>query len=230
MTALTALNIDKNTGLGEAEEAEAFPAALRGMTALRALDLRACNLRAVPSVLGSLQGLAALYIGDNNFGLAGPPHHGFPAEFPVKASLEFLGITSSKLPSVPPAILSSMPRLKELYIGGNNLTSLPEDFGRRLVALRIVTLDVCEFTAVPVAALAGATALEEINLKRNNELQVEQPLDALLENHPRLRLVKMWKRRGHSWSGDSTAYLADFSAKLRARSPEARVELLSPRT
>ena len=86
--------------------------------------------------------------------------------------------------------------------------------------LEKIGLGVNLLSVVPVAALAGATALTELDLRGNEEMQVEEPLDALLQNHPRLREVRMWKLSG-SWSRKSGMNLASFAVKLGARNPDA---------
>jgi len=48
------------------------------------------------------------------------------------------------------------------------------------------------------------------------ERQVERPLDALLSNHPKLVLVKMWMQSG-AWTRGSQAHLASFARMLGAR-------------
>ena len=111
-------------------------------------------------------------------------------------------------------------------MGYNRLRELPADFGRRMQRLKSIDLRCNMFSAVPVAALAGAPALENIVLTQNVFLQVEEPLDALLENHPRLQWVRLWKESG-SWTRNSRRHIAMFALKIRERNPEAGVALLS---
>ena len=85
-----------------------------------------------------------------------------------------------------------------------------------------------ELAAVSVAALAGAPALEDVDLRRNERLQVEAPLDALLEIHPRLRRVRLWKQGATTWSRTSRLQIAAFASKLGERDPEALSAILEP--
>lgn len=70
---------------------------------------------------------------------------------------------------------------------------------------------------MPLAALAGETALEAINLSENEDLQVERSISSLLAALPRLRGVKIGKSRG-AWSSRSATNLVAFAAEMGARS------------
>ena len=225
LSGLTELDVGESN-FGAAPEATAFPAALGGMTSLRELKLYGCGLLTVPSFVGSLKSLELLSLYWNNLGRAGAPHHGFPSSFPKMPALKTLDLDGCNLAAVPPAVLSSFPGLKRLSLRYNWLRELPEDFGRRMQRLKSIDLRGNMFSAVPVAALAGAPALEIIWLTKNERLQVEEPLDALLENHPRLQWVRLWKESG-SWTRNSRRHLAMFALKIRERNPRAGVALLS---
>ena len=117
-------------------------------------------------------------------------------------------------------MLSSIPRLARLSIGYNPLTALPDDFGQRLPCLRALDIVGNNFTAVP-RALAGATTLEEIDLG-GDDLQVEEPLDWLLEALPRLSKVNVLKALGSPYcSARARSHLQDIGSKLEAKGPEA---------
>ena len=224
LSGLTELDVGESN-FGAAPEATAFPAALGGMTSLRELKLYGCGLLTVPSFVGSLKSLELLSLYWNNLGRAGAPHHGFPSSFPKMPALKILDLDICSLAAVPPAVLSSLPGLERLSLGNNSLRELPEDIGRRMQRLTSIDLQSNMFSAVPVAALAGAPALENIVLTQNVFLQVEEPLDALLENHPRLQWVRLWKESG-SWTRNSRRHIAMFALKIRERNPEAGVALL----
>ena len=131
---------------------------------------------------------------------------------------------------VPPAVLSSMPGLVELFIGNNRIRELPADFGRRMQALEALDMRRNDFAAVPVAELAGARELEELDFRRNERLQVEEPIDELLKNHPRLKSIKLWKEGRNAWSRTSAINVAGFAMKLKERDPEALKSLISEPT
>lgn len=198
-------------------------ASLPGMVSLRVLSLRSCGLRTVPMVAGSFPSLQELYLGGNRLGLGG----GFPGDFAAALRLTTLELSNNSFSSAPPALLS-MSQLSSLDLSQNNLTSLPENFGQHLCRLKNINLSSCKIAAVPCAALVGATALEVISLEDNASLKIDTPLDFLVDNFPRLRLLKMWKRGDHVWSGTSTAHIADFIAKLRMKNSAVRLEILPP--
>jgi hypothetical protein len=104
----------------------------------------------------------------------------------------------------------------------NHLRALPESFGQRLPDLREVDLSDNDFASLPLRALAGATSLEKIDFVAVVHSKIEvPPLDFLLENHPRLKEVRMIRSSG--WSAASRANLEAFAAKLRERDPAATV-------
>lgn len=190
------------------------------------LFLEDCRLRTVPSFIGNLKSLQQLYLSENDLGSADAA--AWPSSFPKLLELKKLVIHTANLTAVPPAVLSSLPGLVKLHIGSNRLRELPEDFGRRMQQLKLLDLRLNEFTAVPVAALAGAPALEELDLRRKEGLQVEAPLDKLLDNHPRLRKVRLWKYGATTWSMSSRRNIVAFAAKIKERDPEAPSALLEP--
>ena len=225
LSGLTRLDVGFSS-LGAVPTATAFPAALGGMTSLRELSLFGRSVSTVPSFVGSLKSLELLLLSGNILGRASAPHHGFPSSFPKMPALKTLHLHSCNLTAVPPAVLSSFPGLERLDLGNNSLRELPEDFGRRMQRLKSIDLRGNMFSAVPVAALAGAPALEIIWLTKNERLQVEEPLDALLENHPRLQWVRLWKESG-SWTRNSRRHLAMFALKIGGRNPVAGMALLA---
>lgn len=61
----------------------------------------------------------------------------FPAPFPVLPNLTRLEMTSSGLDAVPPAVLSSMPKLRVLHLEDRAIEALPDeldDFADKLKA------------------------------------------------------------------------------------------------
>ena len=226
---LRSLDVGENRGLSSADEAEAFPAALSGMTAMRELRIQQCGLRRVPSFFGAFKALEQLYLHENDF--SSPDGAAvWPATFPKLPDMKRLVMHSSRLQVVPPAVLSSMPGLVELFIGNNRIRELPADFGRRMQALEALDMRRNDFAAVPVAELAGARELEELDFRRNERLQVEEPIDELLKNHPRLKSIKLWKEGRNAWSRTSAINVAGFAMKLKERDPEALKSLISEPT
>ena len=71
-------------------------------------------------------------------------------------------------------------------------------------------------------------SLERLDLSGNEPLQLDAPLDFLLEGCPNWREVKMRKWPGQTkWTPTSLAHLAAFAARLRAGDQGARVYLSS---
>ena len=221
LSRLTLPFVAGNRGLGEAPEESAFPAELQKMGYLRSLNLSYCNLRAAPSFVGHLKSLEDLYLHNNSsMGSA----LGSLASFGELPMLTLLSLGSCGLSSLPPAVLSSMPRLRSLLLANNSLTTQLEDLGRRLPELEGIDLGENAFAAVP-RALGGATKLETILLDKNPQLQVEEPLDFLLNL---LLLKELWltKPQGSTWSLRSAEIVAEFCAKLKRSEPEAVVEVV----
>lgn len=148
------------------------------------------------------------------------PHFGFPSvAFPF---LTHLDLSRCMFPTVPPAVLS-MPRLRVLNLTLNRLRELPGDLGQRLPRLREISLRSNLFSAFPLRALAGAASLEKIDVSRVSLLQIQEPLDSLVDSLPRMRETRM-SGRATAWTRDSRAHLERFAARLRARDPAAVVE------
>ena len=78
----------------------------------------------------------------------------------------------------------------------------------------------------PVSELAGAKELEEIVICSNPFMEIDRPLDALLENHPRLCTVKAGKSVG-TWKKASFEHLVAFAKLLQQRNPNAAKELMA---
>ena len=92
-----------------------------------------------------------------------------------------------------------------------------------MISLRKLHLDNCDLRRVPVF-VRELSSLEEISLFGNEHLQIDAPLDDLVECCPRLILVDMRKGRGGTWTPQSLAHLNAFKAKLQKKNPKAQVE------
>ena len=69
------------------------------------------------------------------------------------------------------------------------------------------------------------SSLEEIWLESNPDLQIDAPLDDLIECCPRLSVVEMRKALNEgSWTPQSLAHLFAFEAKLQKKNPSAEVK------
>lgn len=135
---MTRLDLSGNRKLGHRPEAEVFPASPRGLTSLRYLNFDLCFLRAVPEFVGSLESLETLILRgrklERNEGEDEDERRGFSVDFPTLPKLARLGLVGCSLSSVTEAVLSSVPELEELHLGGNRLMTLPGDWGERLPA------------------------------------------------------------------------------------------------
>jgi len=218
LTRLTRLSVEGGRPARDERGDVAFPNALRGLKSLRHLDLSCCELRAVPAFIGELQALEHLNLFYNQELGDGAPWVPFAKPSP----LTYLDLSWCRLTSMPAAVLSSMPRLRVLNLFCNSFTSLPDNLGQRLRELREIQLSVTSLaTAASLRALAGASSLEKIDLSYSfgADLKVEEQLDFLLENFPRLRETKLVRR----WSFASRAHLQRFAERLKERDPTAIV-------
>ena len=103
----------------------------------------------------------------------------------------------------------------------DDVTFPPELKG--MISLRKLHLDNCDLRRVPVF-VRELSSLEEISLFGNEHLQIDAPLDDLVECCPRLISVDMRKGRGGTWTRQSLAHLVAFKAKLLKKNPSAEVE------
>jgi len=90
----------------------------------------------------------------------------------------------------------------------------------RMKSLRELCLARCGLRAFP-ASVGELESLEVLNLSYNSKLQIDAPLDFLIEGCPRLRWVSCSGGRGRT--PEARAHLEAFKAKLLARNPEAKV-------
>jgi hypothetical protein len=91
-----------------------------------------------------------------------------------------------------------------------------------MTSLRDLRLQACGLRRVP-AFVRELSSLEEIWLESNPDLQIDAPLDDLIECCPRLRAVRMQKWGG-TWTQQSLAHLGAFRAKLQKKNPSAEVK------
>ena len=93
-----------------------------------------------------------------------------------------------------------------------------------MTSLRDLRLQACGLRRVP-AFVRELSSLEEIWLESNPDLQIDAPLDDLIECCPRLSVVEMRKALNEgSWTPQSLAHLFAFEAKLQKKNPSAEVK------
>jgi Leucine-rich repeat (LRR) protein len=175
----------------------------------------------------------------------------FPESFLALTKLQSLALCQQLGIEAIPAGISNLRKLKELFVVGCDLGSLPKELGalsqlevldvgenkalgtapndvafpsklKGLTSLRQLHLDECGLRRVP-AFVRVLSSLEDILLFDNEHLQIDAPLDYLIECYPRLCVVKMKKKRGR-WTPTSQAHLEAFKAKLLKKNPSAEVE------
>ena len=207
----------------------AVPAGISSLKKLENLSL-GHFLSSLPKELAELSGLTKLVLADNeDLGNALHEDVAFPAALGKLKSLRFLSLHRCGLRAVP-AFVGELESLEELDLALNkSLGSTPEEafpaaLGN-LRSLRVLDLHYCDLRTVP-AFLGKLKSLEILRLNYNNDLQIDAPLDFLIEGCPRLREIRLEKGFYMSpWTPRSLAHLEAFQAKLRAKNPNARVLL-----
>lgn len=214
LTKLRRLRLLGHTGLA------ALPTAISSLRNLEDLSANVCCLSSLPAELAEIPALTSLDVGGNWFRVRNVPEASvFPAALRGMTSLRHLDLSVCGLLAVP-TFVASLTALESLSLNQNSNFRFPDVFGRRLTRLRKISLAEANLEFVP-RALAGATSLEEIDLSSNYRLQVEEPLEFLLEGLPRLRVLNLTRDR--PFSATSLANLEAFRERLRARNPDAQV-------
>jgi hypothetical protein len=151
-----------------------------------------------------------------------------PAGISNLKNLKFLSVTGCDLRSLPKE-LGALTQLEVLAVTVNKaLGSASDDVAfppelKGMKSLSNLRLEICGLRRVP-AFVRELSSLEEIVLFGNVGLEIDGPLDYLVECCPRLRLVKMEKGRNtSSWTPQSLAHLEAFKAKLQKKNPSAGV-------
>ena len=106
------------------------------------------------------------------------------------------------------------------------LGSAPDDVAfpkelKGMKSLRDLRLRDCGLRRVP-AFVRELSSLEELYLFENGDLQIDAPLDYLLECCPHLRVVHMRKFM-RAWTPQSREHLEAFRAKPQEKNPSAVV-------
>ena len=172
----------------------------------------------------------------------------FPVSFCDLTELRRLVLQGHKHMTAIPAEISSLKKLEVLNLSWCGLSSLPKEMGElsgltmlnchlnknlggaphdgafpaelgKLKSLRELHLSSCDLRAVP-AFVGELKSLEVLSLTHNKELQIDAPLDFLVEGCPRLREVTM---HGRWWGPEALAHIKAFEAKLLAKNPNAKV-------
>ena len=176
----------------------------------------------------------------------------FPESFLALTKLQSLILNGHFRIKAIPAGISNLKKLKHLTVAACDLRSLPKELGalrlleelavssnaalgpapddvafppglKGMNSLRLLYLQDCDLRRVP-AFVRELSSLEEIMLDSNERMQIDAPLDDLVECCPRLILVDMRKGRGGTWTPQSLAHLNAFKAKLQKKNPKAQVE------
>ncbi|BDA46295.1 probable leucine-rich repeat-containing protein 1 at C-terminar half [Coccomyxa sp. Obi] len=237
LTALTTLDVEGNLYLGDsfrgattptgaatpAFAAPPFPLDLEGLQSLRYLNLNSCGLTAIPSVLSTLRNLETLDLEDNDLAVSLPEWH-LSSSLGYLSRLQCLNLAQCRLESVP-AQVEKLSSLRILDLTNNRIGNegLPMSLAR-LPHLRAIGLKKNALTTVP-RVLGYMRSLQEIYLEDNADLQVNAPLDFLLDL-PNLRSVMIGKQSG-SWSPCSMLYMTDFMMKLMAQHPTKNILRIS---
>jgi len=195
---------------------EAFPAELGKMKSLRELGLHHCALRAVPAFIGELKSLENLNLSWNRLS-------SLPKELGELSGLTKLDLSYNKKLEALPAELGKMKSLRELDLDHCRFLAISASVGE-LRSLESLKLSWNRLSSLP-KELGELKSLEVLDLYRNNDLQVDAPLDFLLEGCPRLREVRLDKDYYGKvrWTPESLAHLEAFKAMLRAKNPRAKV-------
>ncbi|XP_054817731.1 disease resistance protein RUN1-like [Prosopis cineraria] len=124
-----------------------LPPSFSGLSSLRELKLRNCNLsvRSIPNDLGCLPSLECLDLSENDFSNLPSGSYVLPPSFSSLSSLRSLCLANCNLyDGSIPNDLSPLSSLEVLYLSGNNFTNLPSTFISKLQALRDLYLVDCK--------------------------------------------------------------------------------------
>ena len=178
----------------------------------------------------------------------------FPESFLALTKLQELGLDFHFRIKAIPAGISNLKKLQCLSVAGCDLRSLPKELGalkqlevldiswnkalgaapddvafpkelKGMKSLRELNLRNCGLRRVP-AFVRELSSLEEICLGNNPDLQIDAPLDYLIECCPRLRVVKMKKVPGGRGLSSRWRTSGASRLKLLAKNPSAEVEFL----
>ncbi|CAG8449863.1 13101_t:CDS:10 [Dentiscutata heterogama] len=121
------------------------------------------NLPAENSLISSLR---VLYLGDNSITAEIFPY------ISLFSKLEILNISFNMLDQIPPGI--SNPHLTELYLSGNQLSSLPEDIDK-LTNLSVLHVNGNRLTTLPaeLSKIRKLVVLDYLNLSGNKRFEIK---------------------------------------------------------
>jgi len=181
------------------------------------------GLRRFPEAFCTLKNLEKLVL-DWHFWIKA-----IPAGISNLKKLQFLGLCCCDLRSLPKE-LGALSQLDHLAVTNNiTLGAAPDDVAfppelKGMMSLRELYLNNCGLRRVP-AFVRELSSFELIWLDKNRHLQIDAPLEDLVECYPRLHVVKTKKELGGTWNPQSLAHLEAFKAKLLAKNPSVEVEL-----
>ncbi|XP_020226991.1 probable LRR receptor-like serine/threonine-protein kinase At2g16250 [Cajanus cajan] len=132
------------------------------LVSLRVLDLRSCSIvSSIPSSLGNLTNLTALYLSNNN--LTG----NVPESFGQLSALLVLDLSRNSLSGFIPMAFASLGNLSSLDMSANSLSGpIPTGVGT-LSRLRYLNLSNNGLASLP-ARLGGLTSLVDLDLSENS--------------------------------------------------------------
>ena len=207
-----------------------IPAKISSLKKLDELKL-SNSLSSLPKELGKLSRLEKLDLSGNEDLGEEPVDEAFPAALGKMKSLRELDLRYCGLSSLHQG-LGELSRLTRLNLGHNNELgnalhageAFPAALGK-MKSLRELDLSNCELRAVPTF-VGELKSLEVLNLSWNEDLEIDSPLDFLVEGCPRLREVTMHLQQlwgSERWGPESRAHLKALEAKLRTKNPNAKV-------
>lgn len=133
------------------------------------LWLFSCDITSLPSEIGCLSNLQALYLDKNNISI-------LPAEIGQLSSLIHLELHTNKILSLPSTI-GNLTNLKYLYLARNQMTDLPESIGE-LTNLEILDIRTNRLTSLP-KSIGKLTNLRELNLENNQLTSLPDTIEQL---------------------------------------------------
>jgi Leucine-rich repeat (LRR) protein len=148
------------------------------------LDLRFNGLSGpIPSELGGLAELETLILFRNR--LTGP----IPSELGNLAKAKLIVLAANELSGPIPPELDGLANVEELWLNGNQLTSVPPELGQ-LASLNVLSLSFNQLTSVP-PELGQSPTLKVLSLNFNQLTSVPPELGGLIQ----LRELELWSNQ-----------------------------------
>jgi len=157
------------------------PSEIGMLTNLRDLELANNDLATIPTEIGLMTSLNALWLGENDLKSI-PTEIGMltdlevfwsrrnelsslPIEFGLLTNLEAVSLSSNKFVTFPLALVSLTNMKEQLYLGRNQIISIPSEIGR-MTSLERLYLDYNNITSIP-SEIGKMSSVERLNLNNN---------------------------------------------------------------